>query len=174
MTSDRITAALREASDTRTVAIVAGRLAFVDDVFAESFGNVPAVVIADENTWDAAGRVVEERLRTAGRSLEARTIFPRRPPLRTEYEVIERLRDSLNAHRAIPVAVGAGPVNDVVKRAAHEAGGPYMVVATAASMDGYASFGATVVKDGFKQTPELPRRAGRPRRPRRARARPPA
>lgn len=119
MTSDRITAALREASDTRTVAIVAGRLAFVDDVFAESFGNVPAVVIADENTWDAAGRVVEERLRTAGRSLEARTIFPRRPPLRTEYEVIERLRDSLNAHRAIPVAVGAGH-----RQRRGQAGGP--------------------------------------------------
>jgi glycerol-1-phosphate dehydrogenase [NAD(P)+] len=54
------------------------------------------------------------------------------------------------------VAVGSGTINDIVKRASFECDRPYMTVATAASMDGYASFGASITNDGFKQTMECP------------------
>jgi glycerol-1-phosphate dehydrogenase [NAD(P)+] len=52
----------------------------------------------------------------------------------------------------VPVAVGSGTVNDLVKRSSEELGLRYMVVGTAASMDGYTSFGASITKDGMKQT----------------------
>jgi glycerol-1-phosphate dehydrogenase [NAD(P)+] len=52
----------------------------------------------------------------------------------------------------LPVAVGAGSINDLTKRAAHEAGLPYVAVATAASMDGYTASGAALVHEGIKQT----------------------
>lgn len=52
------------------------------------------------------------------------------------------------------MAVGAGTLNDLVKRAAFELGRPYMVVCTAASMDGYTAFGASIALDGFKNTRE--------------------
>lgn len=46
------------------------------------------------------------------------------------------------------VAVGSGTVNDLVKYAAHLAGKPYVVFATAASMNGYASANASLIPAG--------------------------
>jgi glycerol-1-phosphate dehydrogenase [NAD(P)+] len=43
-------------------------------------------------------------------------------------------------------------VNDLVKRAASELALPYLSVPTAASVDGYTSYGAALLADGFKQT----------------------
>ena len=62
----------------------------------------------------------------------------------------------MREHDAIPIAVGSGTVNDIVKRAAHECDRPYLCVGTAASMDGYTSFGASISKDGRKQTLTCP------------------
>ena len=53
---------------------------------------------------------------------------------------------------AVPVAVGSGVVNDLVKYAAFKAGRPYASIATAASMDGYASGGSPLSQKGFKHT----------------------
>ena len=50
------------------------------------------------------------------------------------------------------VAVGSGTINDIVKVAAYEYGTPYLVVATAASVDGYTSHGAAMSREGFKNT----------------------
>ena len=83
-------------------------------------------------------------------------VFPAEPPLYAEYSNIEKLRDSLREHDAIPVAVGSGTLNDIVKRSAHECERPYMCVGTAASMDGYTAFGASIEKDGLKQTLSCP------------------
>jgi glycerol-1-phosphate dehydrogenase [NAD(P)+] len=63
----------------------------------------------------------------------------------------------LRAHHAIPIAVGAGTVNDLVKLAAHRTGREsYLCVATAASMDGYTAFGASITHEGAKQTFDCP------------------
>ncbi len=58
------------------------------------------------------------------------------------------------------VAIGSGTVNDVAKRAAHELGIPYVVLGTAASMNGYASGIAALLSRGLKITaPARPPRA---------------
>jgi len=62
------------------------------------------------------------------------------------------LQAALGATRATPVAVGSGTINDLTKLAAHRLGRPYMAVATAASMDGYTAFGASITYRGSKQT----------------------
>jgi glycerol-1-phosphate dehydrogenase [NAD(P)+] len=69
---------------------------------------------------------------------------------------VERLREALATHQAVPVAVGSGSLNDLVKRAAHEVGRRYLSVATAASMDGYTAFGAAITRQGYKQTLTCP------------------
>jgi glycerol-1-phosphate dehydrogenase [NAD(P)+] len=56
----------------------------------------------------------------------------------------------------VPIAVGAGAINDLVKLAAHRCGRPYLVVATAASMDGYTAYGASITYRGSKQTFDCP------------------
>jgi hypothetical protein len=82
-----------------------------------------------------------------------------RPTLHADYENVKALTQALSGHQAIPVAVGSGTINDIVKRASHESERPYMAVGTAASMDGYTSFGASITKDGQGvPTPEESRR----------------
>jgi glycerol-1-phosphate dehydrogenase [NAD(P)+] len=56
----------------------------------------------------------------------------------------------------MPIAVGSGVLNDLVKFGASEAGSAYVSVATAASMDGYAASGAALLDDGFKRTLSCP------------------
>ena len=156
MNEQRIEAALREATDTRIVNIGDGALASVPDIFLECFGDSPAVVVADGNTFRVAGGEIQRRLEGAGHTMMEPYVFPAEPPLYAEYSNVEKLRDSLREHNAIPVAVGSGTINDIVKRSAHECERPYMCVATAASMDGYTAFGASIEKDGLKQTLSCP------------------
>jgi glycerol-1-phosphate dehydrogenase [NAD(P)+] len=156
MNNERITAALRDATDTQNVLIGPGVLSSVDDVFRESFGDQSAVVVADENTFEVAGRQVQQHLEGAGRKPVEPYVFPGKPTLYAEYGNIEKLREALRAHDAIPVAVASGTLNDIVKRAAYELERPYMNVATAASMDGYTAFGAAITKQGYKQTMTCP------------------
>ena len=152
MNEERIKAALQEATDTENVAIGSGVLDAVGDLLGEGFGGRPAIVIADENTFAVAGEEVQRHLQEAGRELLEPYIFPEEPTLYAEYANIEMLVDALRSHEAVPVAVGSGTLNDIVKRASHECGRSYLCVATAASMDGYTAFGASIEKDGLKQT----------------------
>jgi glycerol-1-phosphate dehydrogenase [NAD(P)+] len=156
MGEQRIEAALREATDTRSVNIGDGALASVPGIFVECFGDSPAIVVADGNTFRVAGKEVQRRLEVAGHTMMEPYVFPAEPPLYAEYSNVEKLRDSLRVHDAIPVAVGSGTMNDIVKRSAHECERPYMCVATAVSMDGYTAFGASIEKDGLKQTLSCP------------------
>jgi len=152
----RVEAALRDASDTEAVVIGSGVLAQVADLFGATFGDRAAVVVADGTTWEVAGVGVQDRL--AGRGPEPREpyVFAAKPTLYADYTNIATLAGALREHDAIPVAVGAGSLNDIVKRAAHEVERPYLCVATAASMDGYTAFGAAITKEGFKHTMTCP------------------
>ena len=64
--------------------------------------------------------------------------------------------DGLKNHDAIPIAVGSGTINDLTKLSSHLTGRRYMCVGTAASMDGYTAFGASITADGSKQTFNCP------------------
>jgi glycerol-1-phosphate dehydrogenase [NAD(P)+] len=157
MNEELVNGALRDATDTRTVRIGEGALGSVAEVFEESFGgDAKAIVVTDENMWAAAGEEVQKNLEAGGRETVEPYIFPGKPVLYAKYDNIEILRDALREHDAIPVAVASGSLNDIVKRAAYELERPYMNVSTAASMDGYTAFGASIEKDGAKQTLECP------------------
>jgi glycerol-1-phosphate dehydrogenase [NAD(P)+] len=156
MAEERIRAALAEATDTGQVVIGPGALGSVAEVVERSVGNGPVQVVADATTWRVAGEQVQARLEAAAQATEAPYRFPSDSFVLATYGNVERVRDALAGHDAVPVAVGSGSLNDIVKRAAHEAGRPYVVVATAASMDGYSAFGAAITRDGYKQTMTCP------------------
>ncbi len=156
MRDDLIKTALAGATDTKDVTIGPGVISSVDELFAASFGDATAVVVADENTFEVAGRAVQERLEAAGRMLEEPYVFPGKPTIHGDYVHIKPLIESLRTHDAIAVAVGAGSLNDIAKRASYECERPYMNVATAASMDGYTAFGAAISVEGYKQTLTCP------------------
>ena len=146
--------ALREATDTVRVEVGPRALERVESVFRECFGDSPAIVVADAVTFDVAGRTVDEQMRAAGRSVLEPYVFPAQP--HAALENVELLRTALSRTEAIAVAVGSGTINDLVKRASHELDRTYLVVATAASMDGYTAFGAPITVDGFKKSLSCP------------------
>jgi glycerol-1-phosphate dehydrogenase [NAD(P)+] len=156
MDEQRIREALSEAGDTAEVLIGEDVLGEAPRLFAAAFGEASATIVADETTMGIAGAAVQSALAGAGRSTADPFVFSAEPALHADYENIERLVAALREHDAIPVAVGSGTINDIVKRAAYECERPYMNVCTAASMDGYTAFGAAITKDGYKRTMECP------------------
>jgi glycerol-1-phosphate dehydrogenase [NAD(P)+] len=153
---DPIHAALERAQDTEDVVIGPGALGSVDEVVRRVVGDRPVTVVADEHTWRVAGKQVHDQLHAAGAASGEAFLFPAGEVVRAEYGNVERVREALAGRDTVAVAVGAGSLNDLVKRASHELGRPYVVVATAASMDGYTAFGAALTRGGYKQTMTCP------------------
>jgi glycerol-1-phosphate dehydrogenase [NAD(P)+] len=143
--------ALRAARETRSLEIGNGILNQTPRVFSEHFNGQPAVIVADENTFRVAGKTVNDAFKAAGRPVLEPFIF-RSPNLYAESLFVGELETALRKHSAIPVAVGSGTINDLTKLASHRVGRTYMCVATAASMDGYTAFGASITHEGLKQT----------------------
>jgi glycerol-1-phosphate dehydrogenase [NAD(P)+] len=149
--NERLEKALASARETRACVIGEDVLKDVPALFRGQFPGAKAAVVADANTFAAAGRAVHDALTAAGLAGAAPLVFDA-AGLYAEMSCAERLEAALRAHGGIPVAVGSGTINDLTKLAAHRCGRPYMVVGTAASMDGYTAFGASVTYAGSKQT----------------------
>lgn len=147
----RIAAALKTADTTRTLHMGPGLLSRIPDFFQQSFGDQPAVIVADRNTFDAAGRAVQEYLHSSPTAVLDPFIFDE-PDFYTEYRHVARLQAFLSENQAIPIAVGSGTINDLTKLAAFLCQRQYLTFATAASMDGYTAYGASISHEGFKQT----------------------
>lgn len=151
MPQNLIEQALRSATDTRAIEIGRGAVKHTGGLFSRLFPGRRAVIVADENHWRAAGQPVEASLQAAGVELDQPVLLPGSPTLYAGYAEVEAVRDALRPGDAAVVALASGTLNDIVKRAVAELGQRYLCVGTAASMDGYAGFGASITKDGFKQ-----------------------
>lgn len=122
------------------------------EIYERYFGHAAAFIVADENTYDAAGLRAGRAFAEAGIPLKEPLVFPGSPALSADYGNTQAVREAVELCGANPVAVGSGTVNDLVKVAAFESGRRYMCIATAASVDGYTAPGASILKDGFKNT----------------------
>ena len=143
--------ALAAARETRALEIGTDILEITPRVFREQFSDKTAVIVTDKNTWAVAGEKVSAAFAAAKHPMEKPFIFDALD-LYAEFRFVEELEASLKKHSAIPVAVGSGTINDLTKLASHRTQRPYMCVATAASMDGYTAFGASITFKGSKQT----------------------
>jgi glycerol-1-phosphate dehydrogenase [NAD(P)+] len=153
---DLIETALAAARETRRLELGAGALEGAREVFRDQFGaDKAAAIVADENTFAAAGRAVRAVFEAAGHRQTEPFVFTD-PALYAEHRFVEQLQAWLATHDAVPVAVGSGTINDLVKLAAHRTGRQYLSVATAASMDAYTAFGASITYRGSKQTFDCP------------------
>lgn len=149
VSTDAIEGAVARSGTIAEIAVGRGNLAAAADVYRRHFGDRPAVVVADGNTFDAAGRAVERALASAGIAVVTH-VLPRAPRPKPSVELGEAIAQA--AGERVPVAVGSGVVNDLVKYAAFRQDRRYLCVPTAASMDGYASAGAPLSREGFKKT----------------------
>ena len=116
--------------ETECFILDSGALAAVPGLCREFFPGRRPWIVADGNTWGAAGKGVLNSLREAGLTPVGPYLFPASPPLHAENRHVDTLVAAMPPD-AVPVAVGGGTVNDLVKRAAFVAGRRYLCVPTA-------------------------------------------
>ena len=146
--------ALGLACDTKYIAVEEGVRHTTANIFRENFGGANAIIVADENTYAAAGKDVEASFVRDSHAALTRFIFGSH--VYADDGCVQELAEVLRGFDGIPVAVGSGTVNDLTKVASHINNRPYMVVGTAASMDGYSAFGASITTAGSKDTVDCP------------------
>ncbi len=124
-------------------------------MFKNEFPGRKAIIISNTSAYDSAGVKVAEALEASGIDQDEPFIFTDQN-LFAEFNYVLQLDACLSKTRAIPIAVGAGTINDLTKICSYRNGKRYMCVATAASMDGYAAYGASITYNGEKQDFECP------------------
>lgn len=108
------------------------------------------LLVADQNTYRVCGKEVAAVL---GKRIAVQKIFE------TGEEILIPDEQAVAAVEAVfPVecdlvlGVGSGVINDLCKYVSFQHDLPYYIVATAPSMDGYASVGAAMILGGMKET----------------------
>lgn len=130
----------------KDVRIGSGIVHNVGEILADNAFSKNLLLVADKNTLKAADGIVE--------SLKGYNV---------EYKIYDELRVAMMEHvneieemvsgRDIAIlSVGTGSVNDVCRLASARQGKKLCIFATAPSMDGFASYGAPIVCNGFKSS----------------------
>ena len=146
--------ALEQASTTKHLVLEPGLVHRVGEVVSSVFPGQPVLLVHDDVTWDLAGAAIHASLVAAGQPVLPPVALHGVPIVKPDMPRTALVRAAIGAagDGVLPLAVGSGTLNDVTKRAAFEAGVPYAVFGTAASMDGYTASGAAMIVDGVKQT----------------------
>ncbi|AFK86299.1 MULTISPECIES: sn-glycerol-1-phosphate dehydrogenase [Thermoanaerobacterium] len=142
---------MNDGTKIKEIEICSGALHDVPNILNKVGINSKVLIVCDKNTYEAAGltlkNVLEDKkydvllcnLNRTGNLV---------PDERAVGEVLIHLNDGIEAL----IAVGSGTINDVVKFVSSRAKIPYGIVATAPSMDGYASSVSPLIVNGFKRT----------------------
>ena len=145
--------ALASATDTKVCVVGPGSADGSAAMFRDLFPTAGKVlVVEDPRTKSVAGDNVVSRLKASGVEVSEYVMNPDGSDFHATYAKVEEVREAIRESGTVAVAVGSGTLNDLSKRASDELGQRYMVVGTAASMDGYTAYGAAITKDGMKQT----------------------
>ncbi len=118
-----------------------------------SLGTKKAFVVSDVHTHQAAGEMLIKILQDAGIEVCNYT-FPDEDLVPDEY-ALGRLLIALDPTCDLLIGVGTGSINDLCKFTAFKTGLSYCIVATAPSMDGFASSVAPLIVDHLKTTYEV-------------------
>jgi glycerol-1-phosphate dehydrogenase [NAD(P)+] len=108
------------------------------------------LLVADTHTYAACGRDAEAIL---GASVASRQIFTGNGVVIPDEASVAAIEGRITPETDLIVGVGSGVINDLCKFVSHRHALPYIIVATAPSMDGYASAGAAMILNGMKVTP---------------------
>ncbi len=119
-----------------------------DTVFtAASYRSI--LLVADENTYKAAGMRAENVLVD---KIHDKVIFDGSAILVPDEKAISEIQKHITPDIDLIIGVGSGVINDLCKYTSFAADLPYHIIATAPSMDGFASVGAALILDGMKVT----------------------
>ncbi len=105
-------------------------------------------VLSDANTQAAAGQAVWNILETA--NIPYSPYVFANAALEPDEQAVGSAVMHFDARCDLVIAVGSGVLNDIGKILSKLTGRPYIIVATAPSMDGYASATSSMTRDGLK------------------------
>jgi glycerol-1-phosphate dehydrogenase [NAD(P)+] len=137
---------------TRVVDTEPGTIDRVSAILGEVVEASSALVVADRRTWRVAGERAHGVLRTVIAADHVVLGDGGDGQLHASVESVDRLEAATAGDYELYVAVGSGTVNDITKELARRRGRPYIVVATAASMNGYTSSIVALLDRGLKTT----------------------
>jgi glycerol-1-phosphate dehydrogenase [NAD(P)+] len=168
----RIAKALSLCTDTKVFEMGQGIAGMTPDIFKECFPGRKAMIVADVHTWPVLGKELFKNFQESG--IDTASYVIDKEVFHAEWKYVEMtdalvkgdlalaksIEDSVNHVEAVPetcfcdpsaqyyvlVSVGSGVINDLCKLSSHHHGQSYVSVATAASVDGYSSFGASRAK----------------------------
>ena len=110
-------------------------------------GYKKALIVADENTFATCG---EKAIKNAKIPCE-KVVFSGKTLLIPNEEAVDTVTKNLGDCDLI-IGIGSGVIQDLCKYVSFENKVPYLIVATAPSMDGYASTGSAMIMKGMKIT----------------------
>lgn len=175
---ERIARALAISTDTKVFEMGQGASALAPEVFTRCFPGRKAVIVADINTWPVLGERVAMDFMNAG--IPTDTYIIDKKEFHADWKYVEMtdliVKGDYTAAKAVEndenhqegdaekafsqpsdgynvlVSVGSGVINDLCKLSSYHHGQSYLTLPTAASVDGYSSFGASITYQGSKQT----------------------
>jgi len=109
------------------------------------------LMICDDNTWALAGKRIAEILSAQGYDIKV-CMLTEKPMVKPDENAIANILLEFNPSMSFLLAVGSGTINDLTRFISHKVDKPYVIFATAPSMDGYASTVAPLFINGFKRT----------------------
>jgi len=137
--------------------IVSGKgvITQIASLVTDTLGCKKPYVVSDIHTYAAAGEQVCRLLADANVPYVS-FVFPQES-LEPDERTLGSAAMRMTADCDCIIGVGSGVINDTCKILSNISGKPYIIVATAPSMDGYASLTSSVTRDGLKIS--LPSRA---------------
>ena len=112
------------------------------------YGAKKVFVLSDRNTYKAAGEQVCSLLHAAGIICNSYSFSE--DAVEPDERSVGSAVMHMDADTGLIVGVGSGVINDIGKILSALSGKPYIIVATAPSMDGYASATSSMTRDGLK------------------------
>ncbi len=133
------------------VIVRSGTLGEAPGVFRELGAGRNCCLVADANTYDAAGRQLESFLSDAGWRVSL-SLFASRDGVKPNETAVGAVMLDMGADADLLVAVGSGCLTDVTRFVGARTGIPFVSIPTAPSVDAYTSDASPMTHRGFKRT----------------------
>ena len=138
---------------TREVSLCRGAMNLLPASADRWMPNKPLILVADGNTWAAAGEKAVRLLESAARTVSLHFVDHNNQAVHADKQTVADLVSRIEREATAGlIGVGSGTINDICKAAATATGKRLITVATAASMNGYTSAISALTVDGVKIT----------------------
>ncbi|MCB9101658.1 MAG: iron-containing alcohol dehydrogenase [Anaerolineales bacterium] len=118
--------------------------------YSHKYSQDKFMIVADENTYAAAGQSLETQLKVAGFDVKTALLTGAEIIADEHYFIDVMLQAGQEARTYL--AVGSGSITDITRFVSFHTRTDFIAFPTAASVDGYTSAGAPSVIAGFKKT----------------------